>query len=97
MQKSVYKFQSQIWRWPGDMGWHFVTLPKALSKEIKSVGKRYGAGFIKIKATIGQSSWITALFPHKQSESYLLSIKQNIRKKERLWEGDKVKISFTLE
>ena len=97
MPKNIYKFQSQMWRWPGDMGWHFVTLPKALSKEIKSVGKIYGAGFVKIKVTLGKSSWVTALFPHKESESYLLSIKQSIRNKERLWEDDKIKVSFTLE
>ncbi len=95
--KKVFTFNSQVWRWPGDMGWHFVTLPKKLSAEVKGVGKRYGAGFVKVKVTLRKSSWITALFPHKESGAYLLSIKQNIRKKEGVWEGDKIQASFTLE
>ncbi len=94
---KVLKFKSQVWRWPGDMGWHFVTLPKKLSEEIKEVGKIYGAGFIKVKATVGDSVWVTALFPHKMSKAYLLSIKKNIRKKEGIWEGDIIQASLTLE
>ncbi|KND48225.1 MAG: hypothetical protein AB201_01345 [Parcubacteria bacterium C7867-006] len=94
---KIFKIYSQVWRWPGDMGWHFVTLPKNLSADIKKVGKRYGAGFVKVKVTVGKSTWVTALFPHKESESYLLSIKQNIRKKEGIWENDKIKASFVLE
>lgn len=97
MSKVTFSFKSEVWRWPGDAGWHFVTLPKKLSGEIKKVGKRYGAGFIKVKATAGGSSWVTALFPHKDSEGYLLSIKQQIRKKEGVWEGDIIKVSVTLQ
>lgn len=94
---KVYKFTARVWKWPGDMGWHFVTLPKKLSIEVRSVGKRYGAGFVKVKVTLGKSTWVTALFPHKESGSYLLSIKQNVRKKEGIWENDNVRVSFVLE
>lgn len=97
MPKKVYKFRAEVWKWPGYAGWHFVDLPKKLSQEIKKVGKSYGSGFIKIKATIGKSSWVTALFPHKESETYLLSVKAGIRKKENIWEGDKVNLDFILE
>lgn len=92
-----FKFKGEVWVWPGVGGWHFVTLPKKLSAEIKKIGRSYGAGFVKIKVVAGKSSWVTALFPHKESESYLLSIKQNIRKKEGIYEGDHVKIKFSLE
>ncbi len=92
----IYKFKGEVWKWPGLGGWHFVTLPKKLSKEIKDCSKSYGSGFVKVKVTIGNSTWVTALFPHKESQSYLLSIKQNIRKKEEIWENDKVAVSFIL-
>lgn len=94
---KVFKFNAQVWRWPGLGGWYFVNLPKNIAKEIKKVGKPYGAGFVKVKVTVGKSSWVTALFPHKESQSFLLSIKQNIRKKEGVWEDDNIKISFSLE
>lgn len=96
MKKEVYKFRSEVWRWPGIGGWHFVNLPKKLSKEIKIKGKQYGAGFVKVDARLGKSTWKTALFPHKESEGYLLSIKNSIRKKENVWERDKVIIVFSL-
>ena len=97
MSKKVFKFQAKVWVWPGYAGWHFVTLPKNLSKEIKKVAKQYGAGFVKVTVTVGSSTWVTALFPHKESESYLLSIKKSIRKKEEIWEDDDIKISFILK
>ncbi len=97
MSKTAYDFKGEVWRWTGDMGWHFVTLPSKLSEEIKKFGKRYGAGFIKVDVSVGESKWTTALFPHKDSGGYLLSIKQNIRKKEGVWEGDIIKVSITLK
>jgi len=91
-----FSFKAQVWRWPGDAGWHFVNLPKNLAKQVKKVGKTYGSGFIKVKVSLGKSSWITALFPHKESETYIISIKKQIRKKEEIFEDDMVKISFIL-
>jgi hypothetical protein len=91
-----FSFKAQVWKWPGDMGWHFVSLPKSLARKIKSIGKTYGSGFVRVKVCLGDSSWITALFPHKESETYILSIKKAIRKKEGIFEDSKVKISFEL-
>ncbi len=95
--KKSFSFKAQVWRWPGVGGWHFVNLPKKLAQEVKKVGRPYGSGFIKIKAIIGKTSWVTALFPHRESETYLLSIKNIIRKKEGVWENDTISISFNLE
>lgn len=94
--KDTFSFRGQVWRWPGYAGWHFVTLPKKLSSSIRKVGKTYGAGFVKVKVTVGKSSWVTALFPHKESESFLVSIKKPIRKKEEIFEDDIVKVSILL-
>ncbi len=95
MSKKI-TIKSEVWKWPGFAGWHFVTLPKKISAEIKSVGKSYGAGFVKVEVVVGKSTWTTALFPHKDSEGYLLSIKKKVREKENIWEGDRVSIRITL-
>lgn len=92
----IYKFKAQVWRWPGLGGWHFVNLPKPLSNRIRNVAESYGAGFVKVRVTVGKSTWTTALFPHKESQGYLLSIKQSIRKKEAVWENDTVDVRFEL-
>lgn len=86
----------KVWRWPGLGGWHFVYVPKELTEKIKKVGKTYGSGFVKIEAKIGKSSWSTALFPHKKEGIFLISIKQSIRKKESIFEGDLVKVKIKL-
>lgn len=91
-----FSFIGEVWRWPGDAGWHFVNLPKNISKKIKDSGKKYGAGFVKVKVKVGKSQWVTALFPHKKSETYLVSIKQNIRKKEGIFEDSKIKLFIEL-
>ncbi len=93
--KRVSNFTSDVWRWPGYAGWHFVNLPKPISMKIKNFAKPYGAGFVKVKVEVGKSKWDTALFPHKESATYLLSIKKSVRGKEHIWEGDKVKIKIT--
>lgn len=94
MKHIQYKFKAEVWKWPGFAGWHFVTLPKKISAEIKKFGKSYGAGFVKVEVKLGTSVWTTALFPHKDSEGYLLSIKKKVRKKEDIWEGDIIKLSI---
>lgn len=91
--KRNYKIKSEVWRWPGDMGWYFVTLEKSISKDIRSVYKK---GFVKIVARIGKTSWNTSLFPHKESDAYLLAIKKSVREREGIREGDKPAISFSL-
>ena len=98
--KKEYKIKGKVWLYPsstsGGSGWNFVTLEKKLSEEIRS---KYKTGFVKIEAKLGKTIWNTSLFPHKQSKSYLLCIKNNVRKAEGVFVGDEivVKIKIILE
>ncbi|MES3004542.1 MAG: DUF1905 domain-containing protein [Patescibacteria group bacterium] len=91
-----FAFIGEVWRWPGDAGWHFVNLPKAVSKKIQAVGKKYGAGFVKVEVVVGKTTWVTALFPHRKSETYLVSLKQSIRKKESIFEDSRIRVTIKL-
>ncbi len=93
---KIYKFKAKVWRWPGVGGWHFVYVDKSLTEELKKKGVRYryGSGFVAIRATVGKTSWDTALFPHTKENTYLLSIKAVVRKKEEIFDGDTVNIKF---
>lgn len=88
-----FTIRAQVWVYPGLAGWHFVTLDKTLSTKIR---EKYKTGFVKIRATIGKSVWNTSLFPHTQSSSYLLCIKNQIRKKEQIFEGDTISVLVSL-
>jgi len=46
---TTFTIKSEVWKWPGFAGWHFVTLPKKVSAEIKKMGKSYGAGFVRVE------------------------------------------------
>ena len=94
--KKIFNIKSEVWRWLGVGGWYFVYVDRKLNGTIRTNGSRYGSGFIKIHATIGNTSWTTALFPYKKEDVYLISIKASVRKKEGIDEGDVVKIRFEL-
>lgn len=94
---ETFSQKAKVWVYPsppaGGGGWHFITLEKKLSIQIREKHKK---GFVKILATVGQSTWPTSLFPHKQSNSYLLCIKASIRKKEGIFSDDEIKVFIKL-
>ena len=92
MLKADYFVRAKVWLYPGMAGWHFVTLPKKQSAEIKSQFAmfRRGWGSLPITATIGKTSWKTSIFPDKKSGAYLLPLKADVRKRERIVTGSRV-------
>lgn len=94
--KKNFTIKAKVWRWPGDTGWHFITLDKKLSANIRNV---YTKGFVKIQVKIGHTSWSTSLFPHtinkknKQVE-YLICINKKVLRSEGIYPGDEIKISI---
>lgn len=95
---SDYSFKTNIWLYQGKAAWHFVTLPKAISQEIRvlSFDKKAAWGSVRVSATIGSTSWKTSIFPDTKAGAYLLPIKADVRKKEKIAAGDTVKITITI-
>ena len=77
--------------------WFFAYVDKKQAAEIKERhGKvRRGFGSIRVVATIGKTSWKTSIFPDKQSGTYLLPLKAQVRRAEGIDAGDTV--TFYLE
>lgn len=94
-----YKFKSQVWLYSGIAAWHFVTIPEALSKKIKSTfaGLERGFGSLPVQVTISGSAWRTSIFPDKKAGSYLLPLKAMIRKKESIKAGQTITVSIKIE
>ena len=85
-----YTVQSTVWRYKGTAAWHFANLSVEQSADIKS---RYGTtargwGSIRVRIRIGKTEWNTSLFPDKKSGTYLFAIKADVRKAEKLSDGD---------
>lgn len=95
MKGLVYKFSAKVWIYDGDDPWHFVTIEKEDSEEIKKEEPwpRKGFGSIPVKVTIGKTSWNTSIFPEKKG-TYVLPIKKLVREQEKIVVGDEIKINL---
>lgn len=84
--KITYQFVATIWQYTGPTGWHFVSLPRHITSEIRESLKFQEEGWGRMKATarIGQTEWETAIWFDTQHHTYLLPLKAAIRKKEAL-------------
>lgn len=93
----TFKISGKIWLWNGEAAWHFFSVPKKISKDIKSITShiRRGFGSVKVKVQIGKTKWNTSIFPTKEGE-YLLPIKAQVRKVEKLKTNQKISVVITL-
>lgn len=92
-----FQFEAELWLTSGKGGWHFITLPQDIGAAIRMLsGPRPGFGHLPASGRIGASRFRTSIFPDSASGSYLLPIKADIRKKERLVGGDRVTVSLTI-
>jgi hypothetical protein len=90
----LVEFDAQLWVWDArrDDTWTFVTLPVDASDEIRdrvtATGPRRGFGSVRVRATIGRTTWTTSVFPDAASGAYVLPVKRAVRTAEALGEGD---------
>lgn len=84
-----YSFTGNLWKYPGEAAWYFLTLPIEYTEELKSFRNEHYRNFgsVKIKATIGPISWNTSIFPDNKTGSFLLPVKKDVRIKNSLSEG----------
>ena len=95
-----FEFKGKLWRWQGEApaAWHFITLPEDVGAQIKFfTGKRKGFGSVRVKATVGKTTWKTSLFPDRKSGSYLLPVKGDVRNSESLAAGDVAAVLLILD
>jgi hypothetical protein len=94
--KIQYDFSAEAWQHASvGGGWYFVSLPLALSKEIREHLKWQEEGWGRLKATaqIGKSEWETAIWFDTKQNRYLLPLKAAIRKKENIEVGHTLQVS----
>jgi hypothetical protein len=81
-----YAFEAHPWRYSGQAGWYFVSLPASISLEIRSLlgWQEEGWGRLKVRARVGQTAWDTAIWYDTKAQTYLLPLKASVRKAEGL-------------
>jgi hypothetical protein len=93
----TYTFTSQLWVYDGDAAWHFITLPTDVAAEIRAISSpRRGFGSVRVKASIGEVTWNTSIFPDSKSGSFVLPVKKEVRTKNKITTGDKIETTLAL-
>jgi hypothetical protein len=94
-----FSFDALLWKWQGDAGWHFISLPEDVADEIEDhPGPRGGFGSIRVRMRVGATTWTTSLFPDKKRGTLILPVRKQVRLKEGLGEGEMVTLHLeTLE
>jgi hypothetical protein len=106
MVTERFSVTTPLWRWQSataPAAWFFVTITGDVADGIRIaalggqwLNGRKGFGSARVDVTIGETSWQTSVFPHKESGGWLLPVKAAVRKAEGLAEGDDVTVSVSL-
>lgn len=88
-----YRFRSTVYAWSseGSTTWFFIDVPDAESDALTARPQpTRGFGSIRVRVTIGSTTWQTSVFPGKAR--YGLPLKKAVRVAEQLAEGDHVDV-----
>jgi hypothetical protein len=93
-----YKMRVKVWLYHGKAAWFFVTVSKKQSQEIRFLSReRQSAwGSVRVTATIGKTAWKTSIFPDKKTGTYVLPLKAEIRKKEKIAIGQTLLVNLAV-
>ena len=92
-----WAFDAELWLHDGEGGWHFVTLPVDVADEVRERAARHGFGSVRVSADVGGTCWRTSLFPDTKTGSFVLPVKQQVRRAHDLAAGDVVAVRITLD
>ncbi len=88
-------FDAELVPWDSNPKMILVALPTDDSDAIDDVISHVGGfGSVKVKVQLGGTSWSTSLFPSKELETYIMPVKQAVRKAEGLEIGDTASITI---
>ena len=76
-----------------------MTLPANLSKRIQTLTtaqlKPFGSFHVKARTSL--SRWETSLFRDTKRNAFLLPVKADVRRKEKIKSGDTIEVSISFE
>lgn len=97
MMDERLRFTAPLFEWEGKAAWFFVILPVKESAEIAdSPRMRRGFGSVRVRATVGETTWTTSVFPQAKTKTYMLPMKKAVRVAENLEGDDLVTIDLEL-
>ena len=96
--EADYEFSGELWEYPSEAPWVFITLGAEDADDIRARVPRFGGfGSVKVKVRIGETEWDTSIFPDKGAGSYLVPIKRSVRDQEKLVVGDVASVILRID
>lgn len=94
----MYEFDAELWLHAGEAAWYFVTVPEDVSDDIeaRTVDESRGFGSVRVRVSVGATTWSTSVFPDSKRGAYILPVKKSVRKAEGIDDGDVVSIALEL-
>ena len=91
------EFMAPLWEWGARDSWFFVTLDEAACDVVAERPRPpRGFGSVRVRATVGSTTWTTSVFPSDAGEGYVLPVKKAVRLAEALEEDDPVRVRLEL-
>jgi len=89
-------FTARLWEYDGQGAWHFVTVPRRESGELRAwtEGRRKVGGTARVAVRVGASRWQTSVFWDTKRQAFLLPVKAAMRAKEQLAAGMMVDVEL---
>ncbi|GGM13821.1 DUF1905 domain-containing protein [Promicromonospora citrea] len=88
------EFTAPLWQWEARTdSWWFVTVPPEHSDELADLPlPPRGFGSVRVRVTVGGSTWTTSVFPSDRDGGYVLPMKKKVREAERLTPDEPVAV-----
>jgi len=98
VEEHNFRFEAEVWRYDSKKSsWFFVTLPVVTAEQIRFLFPlRRGFGSIPVNVQVGKSRWKTSIFPDKQSGSFVLPLKAQVRLAEAVHQGDRLPVEIVV-
>ena len=95
--EATFTFDADLYLHSGG-SWVFLVVPADDSDDISEmVPTRNGFGSVRVRAQIGETEWMTSVFPDRKRKVYVLPVKRPVRTAEGIVVGDTVEVSLSIE
>ena len=96
MDGNRFSFNATVWEHVGPSSWFFVSLPESDADDIDEMFGHNAAGFgsIRVAAAIGETQWMTSIFPDTKRGTYVLPVKKAVRVAEGLADGSVARVEL---
>ena len=96
---TAYDMTAEVWRSDGPGDRYFVTLPEDVAQAVRDTfgGSHQAVGSLPVSVALGKSIWSTSLYADNDSNSYVIAIKDDVRRRELVREGQVISLRFAVK